>query len=157
MPALDDVGSLAMQQRIMLMPLAIFAVATALVFCAGDFVVIPWVMQPLFKAALGSQMLDQLRHLPAALFYIVHIGGLVWFAGRPVARGGTARGALIDGAILGFVAYSCYEMTSWTIMRDWTPALVVIDLSWGTLISGVAAWAGARAVAVAGASARMPL
>jgi uncharacterized membrane protein len=127
------------------MPLPIFAIAAALVFCAADAVVIPLVMQPLFKAALGSQMLDALRLGPAAMFYIVHIAGLVWFAGRPVARGGSARGALLDGAILGFVAYSCYEMTSWTIMRAWTPALVVIDLTWGTIISGVAAWAGAKA------------
>ncbi|MGL4440565.1 MAG: DUF2177 family protein [Bosea sp. (in: a-proteobacteria)] len=130
------------------MPLFFFAITTALVFCAGDFVVIPLVMQPLFKAALGSQMLDQLRLWSAALFYIIHIGGLVWFAGRPAVRGGTARGALIDGAILGFVAYSCYEMTSWTIMRDWTPALVVVDLTWGTVISGAAAFAGAKAAAL---------
>lgn len=125
------------------MPLAIFAIVAAIVFCAGDAIVIPLVMQPLFKAELGSQMLDQLRLGPAAMFYLIHIGGLVWFAGRPLARGGTARVALLDGAVLGFVSYSCYEMTSWTIMRDWTPALVVIDLAWGTVISGVAAFAGA--------------
>lgn len=130
------------------MPPATFAITAAIVFCAGDFVVIPLVMQPLFKAALGSQMLDQLRLWPAAMFYVIHLAGLVWFAGRPVMRGGSAVGALIDGAILGFVAYSCYEMTSWTIMRDWTPALVVIDLTWGTIISGVAAWAGAKAATV---------
>jgi uncharacterized membrane protein len=52
--------------------------------------------------------------------------------------------ALRDGAILGCVAYSCYEMTSWTIMRDWSAALVVVDLAWGTLISGLAAWGGVR-------------
>jgi uncharacterized membrane protein len=124
------------------MRLLIFALFTALVFCSADAVVIPLVMQPLFKAALGSQMLDQLRLGPAAAFYIIHIGGLVWFAGRPAVRGGTARGALLDGAILGFVSYSCYEMTSWTIMRDWTPALVVIDVTWGTIVSGLATWAG---------------
>ena len=128
------------------MPLAIFAVVTAVVFLAADAVVIPLVMQPLFKAALGAQMLDDLRLVPAALFYLIHIGGLVWFAGRPVVRGGGRTAALIDGAVLGLVSYSCYEMTSWTIMRDWTPTLVIVDLSWGTIISGVAAWCAASVV-----------
>lgn len=125
------------------MPTLGFAIVTAFVFCAGDAVVIPFVMQPLFKAALGSQMLDELRLAPAVMFYGIHIGGLAWFAGRPVAKGGSAGAALVDGAVLGFVSYSCYEMTNWTIMRSWTPALVVIDLAWGTIISGLSAFAGA--------------
>ncbi len=127
------------------MPLLTFAVTAAIVLCAADALVIPLVMQPLFKAALGAQMLEQLRLWPAAMFYLVHIGGLAWFAGRPVTAGGAPSRALLDGALLGFVSYSCYEMTSWTIMRDWTPALVVIDLAWGTVISGAAAFVGAIA------------
>jgi uncharacterized membrane protein len=103
-------------------------------------------MRPLFQSALGETMLEALRLGPAALFYIIHIAGLVYFAGRPVLRGGSANVALRDGAMLGFVAYSCYEMTSWTIMRDWTTTLVVVDLAWGTVISGVAAWGGAVVV-----------
>ena len=128
------------------MVLAIFAAVTALVFCVGDAVMIPLVMRPLFKVALGAAMLDDLRLVPAALFYVVHMAGLVHFAGRPVARGGTAGGAFLNGAMLGLVTYSCYEMTSWTIMRDWHVGLVIIDIGWGTLISGMAAWAGTHAV-----------
>lgn len=127
------------------MRLLVFAIVAAIVFCAADAIVIPLVMQPLFKAALGGQMLDQLRLGPAAAFYLIHLGGLIRFAGVPLIRGGTAEEALLDGAVLGFVSYSCYEMTSWTIMRDWTPELVAIDLGWGTIISGFAAWVGALA------------
>ncbi len=137
------------------MPLIVFTLVTALVFALGDFVVIPLVMRPLFKAALGATMLDVLRLGPAALFYLVHLAGLVYFAGRPVvARGGTAPRALLDGAMVGLVAYSCYEMTSWTIMRDWTAQLVMIDLAWGTAISGLSAYAGASAAIAAGAARR---
>ncbi len=127
------------------MALILFTIITAIVFCLGDAVMIPLVMQPLFKAALGTTMLDQLRLGPAALFYIIHIGGLVYFAGLPAVRGGMPRVALINGAILGFVTYSCYEMTSFTIMRDWTIRLVVVDMAWGTVISGLSAWCGAVA------------
>jgi uncharacterized membrane protein len=122
--------------------LALFCAVTAVVLLAADALVIPLVMRPLFVSALGASMLDELRLGPAALFYIIHIGGLVWFAGVPALRDGSAKLALTNGAALGFVAYSCYEMTSWTIMRDWHAGLVVTDVTWGTLISGLSALAG---------------
>lgn len=127
------------------MHIAIFSAVTALVFLAGDALVIPFVMRPLFASALGAGMLDTLRLFPAALFYVIHIAGLVWFAGVPSLQVRTPSRALINGAALGFIAYSCYEMTSWTIMRDWHAGLVITDIAWGTAISGVAAWIGALA------------
>jgi uncharacterized membrane protein len=101
-------------------------------------------MRPLFQSALGAGMLEELRLAPAALFYLVHIAGLVWFAGRTALKEGEAAAAR-DGAILGLVAYSCYEMTSHTIMRDWRWDLVIIDTTWGATLSGLAAFAGALA------------
>ncbi len=127
------------------MRLVIFTAVTALVFLAGDAIMLPLVMAPLFKSALGEQMLTSLRLGPAAGFYLIHIAGLVYFAGLPATRGGSASKAALNGTVLGCVAYSCYEMTSWTIMRDWNGTLVLVDLTWGTFISGFAAWCGALA------------
>jgi uncharacterized membrane protein len=127
------------------MALFLFSIVAALAFLAGDFVVIPLVMRPLFVSALGASMLDDLRLAPALAFYLIHVAGIVWFAGRPYLRDGNRTMAFVNGAALGFVAYSCYEMTSWTIMRDWHSGLVIIDLGWGTLISGLSALAGAYA------------
>lgn len=117
-------------------------VVTAIVLLAADAVVIPLVMRPLFQAALGEAMLDALRLGPAVLFYAIHVGGLIWFAVLPALRAGSARSAFINGAALGLVAYSCYEMTSWTIMRDWHAGLVVADVIWGAFISGLSSLAG---------------
>ena len=127
------------------MPIALFTVVTAVVFCLGDAFMIPLVMRPLFEAALGNQMLDTLRLGPAALFYIIHIGGLVYFAGIQATRDQHTFKAMVNGAVLGLVAYSCYEMTSWTIMRAWNAHLVVVDIAWGTLLSAASAWCGAVA------------
>jgi uncharacterized membrane protein len=123
----------------------ILAIVTGLVFLAGDFFMIPMVMRPLFQEHLGAQMLDTLRLTPAFLFYLIHIAGLVYFAGLPAMRDGSATIALVNGALIGLIAYSCYEMTSYTIMRDWGIRLVVIDLTWGVVISGLSAWLGALA------------
>ena len=121
------------------------ALVTGLVFLAGDLFMIPLVMRPLFQKHLGAQMLENLRLAPALLFYLIHIGGLVYFAGLPALRDGSAVTALVNGALVGLVAYGCYEMTSHTIMRDWHINIVLIDLIWGVVISGVSAWAGALA------------
>lgn len=118
------------------------SVVTAFVFLAADAIVIPFAMRPLFQAALGNAMLDTLRLGPAALFYAVHVGGLVWFAGLPALKAGNAKLAFINGTALGLVAYSCYEMTSWTIMRDWHAGLVATDVAWGSFISGLSAFTG---------------
>lgn len=106
---------------------------------------IPMVMRPLFQKHLGAQMLDALRLAPAVLFYVIHIGGLVFFAGMPAIRDGSAVTALVNGALIGLIAYGCYEMTSHTIMRDWHISLVLTDLTWGVVLSGVSAWLGALA------------
>jgi uncharacterized membrane protein len=128
------------------MSLLIFIVVSAVVFGIGDALMLSLVMQPLFKSALGDQMLDKIRVAPAVGFYVIHMAGLAWFAGLAVTRGGTAGIALLNGAILGFVAFACYEMTSYTIMRSWNLRMVITDIAWGTFISGLSAWAGALAV-----------
>jgi uncharacterized membrane protein len=96
-------------------------------------------------------MLSELRLFPALMFYLIHIAGIIWFAGRPAKSGATSSMTFLNGAVLGFVAYSCYEMTSWTIMRDWHVGLVVVDLAWGTVISGICAVSSAIAAKRSGA------
>lgn len=123
----------------------LLALVTGLVFLAGDFFMIPMVMRPLFQKHLGAQILDSLRLAPAMAFYVIHIGGLVYFAGLPAIKDGSAVTALVNGALIGLIAYSCYELTSYTIMRDWHISLVLTDLIWGVVISGLSAWLGALA------------
>jgi uncharacterized membrane protein len=131
--------------RSLTVTILVLAVVTGLVFLAGDFFMIPLVMRPLFQKHLGGQMVDSLRLTPALLFYLIHIGGLVYFAGLPAIRDGSAATALVNGALIGLIAYGCYELTSYTIMRNWHINLVLIDLSWGVAISGLSAWIGALA------------
>lgn len=131
--------------KVSLRALVVALIVTAAVLMAGDTFVIPNIMRPLFKHYLGPQMLDELRLFPAALFYLIHIGGLYYLAALPALKSGSGKIALINGSVLGFVAYACYEMTSWTIMTAWHLNLVLVDVAWGTLISGLAAWCGAMA------------
>lgn len=121
-----------------------FAV-TSIVFLAADAVMLRNVLQPLFSSHLGDQLYPGFR-LPAAVgFYLVYMLGVMWFVTLPALRAEDARAALINGAVLGLVAYGTYELTSWAVMRSWHPSMVAIDMAWGTAVTAVSAWAGVMA------------
>jgi uncharacterized membrane protein len=117
---------------------------TALVFLALDSVMLTVVMQPLFRAYLGAALLDGFRLGPAMVFYLGYIAGLLYFVSVPALRAGAPRRALAEGAALGAMAYGTYELTNFATLRDWALPMVVVDTIWGTVLTGVSAWAGVR-------------
>ena len=132
------------------MSLAILILATGLIFLIADAVMLTTVLKPLFERHVGHMLLGGIRPVPAALFYLLYMGGVIWFAGLPALRDGTPHTALLNGAILGLVAYGTYELTSWTVMRDWHPAMVAVDMAWGTALTALAAWGGVMAARAVG-------
>jgi len=123
----------------------IFFATTSIAFLVADALMLGLVLGPIFRSHLGDALLDGLRVGPAIAFYLLYMAGLTYFAGLPALREGAAMPALINGAVLGLVAYGTYELTSWTVMRAWHPQMVVIDMAWGAVVSGVCAYIGARA------------
>jgi uncharacterized membrane protein len=125
------------------MTYVVLFVATSIIFLVADAIMLRSVIQPLFAKHLGDQLYDGgFRLLPAVLFYLVFMLGVLWFAGIPALREGAPQMALLNGAILGLVAYGTYELTSWAVMRDWHPQMVAVDLAWGTVLTAGSAWGG---------------
>lgn len=127
------------------MSLVVLFIVTSVIFLAADAVMLRSVIQPVFARHLGDGLYDGFRLLPAILFYFTYMFGVIYFASWPALRDGVPVQALVNGAILGFVAYGTYEFTSWAVMRDWHPQMVAIDLAWGTAVTGIAAWGGVMA------------
>jgi uncharacterized membrane protein len=125
------------------MSLLVLFLATSVIFLVLDAVMLKSVIQPIFARYLGDQLFDGgFRLVPAALFYLVNMLGILWFASWPALQMGSPAHAAINGAILGLVTYGCYEFTSWAVMRDWHPQMVAVDLTWGTILTAVSAWGG---------------
>lgn len=99
--------------------LLIFFAATSVAFLIADAVMLGLVIGPLFRSHLGDTMIEGLRIGPAIAFYLLYMVGITYFAGLPALRDGVATSALLNGAMLGLIAYGTYELTSWTVMRDW--------------------------------------
>ena len=115
---------------------------TALVFLAADAVMLRTVMQPLFAKHLGEALLDSPRMGAAVAFYLAYVAGLVWLVSLPALRAGAPVQALVNGAVLGAMAYGTYEMTNYATLRAWSLQQVVVDGLWGTALTAGAAWVG---------------
>jgi uncharacterized membrane protein len=124
------------------MSVIILVLVTGAIFLAADAVMLPKVVKPLFERHLGNTILRSPRLVPAVLFYVLYLAGMIWFAGWPALQDSAPAMALLNGALLGLVAYGTYELVSWTIMRDWQPSMVAVDIIWGTALTAVSVWAG---------------
>ena len=125
--------------------LLIASLSALLCFLALDACWLSLMGPRLYRPNLAALMADKVDWLAAGLFYAIYLMGLTVFAILPgLERGGPHR-ALRLGALLGFVAYATYDLTNQATLRDWPWAVTVADLPWGAVVSGCAAWVGARA------------
>jgi len=87
-------------------------------------------------------VLDKPRLAPAAVFYVLYIFGLVWFAILPGLEAGRWSKALINGVLFGLVAYATYDLTNQATLKVWSMRITLIDLGWGAFASAAACMAG---------------
>jgi uncharacterized membrane protein len=114
--------------------------STAAIFLILDGIMLTLVMKPLFSRHIGALLIDPIRGVPAVLFYAAYVAGLLYLVSWPALK--TGMPVVVPAAIIGAMAYGTYEFTSYAIMRDWHPQMVVTDVLWGTVLTAFAAWAG---------------
>jgi uncharacterized membrane protein len=119
---------------------------TAIVLLALDAVWLTLAAKPVYRAQIGPLLLDNPNLAIAGLFYLFYAVGLTVFCVMPAASAKSWMMAVWLGALLGFVAYGTYDITNLATLKGWTVTVSVIDLTWGTFVSAVAATAGYFAV-----------
>jgi len=117
-------------------------VTTAVVFLAIDYVWLSQVATRFYFDRIGHLLMDKPNLAIAALFYLVYVVGLVIFAVVPALKSGSLGHAVLYGALFGFFAYATYDVTNLATLRNWPVLVAVVDVIWGTVLSGVAAAAG---------------
>ena len=111
------------------------------IFLVIDLVWLGFVARDFYRARMGSLMLDKPNWGVALGFYAVYVIGLIYFAVAPAMAAQSPSLALINGALFGFFAYLTYEATNMAVLKGWSYDLVAVDTLWGTVLSGVTAWA----------------
>ncbi len=117
-------------------------VATAVTFFAIDFVWLGVVAKTFYRERIGALMLDEINVSAAVIFYLVYVVGIVIFAVAPALQSGSWVSALTFGALFGFFAYATYDMTNFATLRGWPVEVVVVDILWGTFLTGASALIG---------------
>ncbi len=79
---------------------------------------------------------------PAVVFYLLYILGMMIFAVGPALQNGRWQSALISGAMFGFFCYMTYDLTNHATLKMWSSKVTVLDIIWGTFLTGSASLAG---------------
>jgi uncharacterized membrane protein len=95
-----------------------------------------------YRRNLGHLLADKPHLGYAVVFYVLYIIGIVFFALRPALDGGSWPTALGYGAALGAFAYATYDLTNAATLRKWPLSIVVVDILWGTVLTGLATVVG---------------
>jgi uncharacterized membrane protein len=117
----------------------ILYLVTLIVMVPIDFLFLGTVAKSFFTAQVGD-MLGQIRFAPAILFYLLYVGGILIFVSGSVAA--TWQSTLLYGALFGFFCYATFELTSLSLLKHWTWAVVVVDVSWGCFVTAISSTLG---------------
>jgi uncharacterized membrane protein len=96
----------------------------------------------LYRPLLGDMILPGFRPVPAMLFYVLYVVGIVIFAIKPALATGRWSGAAGKGALLGFFCYATYDLTNQATLKTWPAIVTIVDMGWGTVLTACAATVG---------------
>lgn len=113
-----------------------------LAFLIIDAVWITLVVSPMYAREAPQLMLETPNMGAAAVFYLAYAAGIVILAVNPALKTRSAKTALINGGVLGGIAYGTYSITNYAVIDGWTPTLVISDVPWGIFLTAMCALAG---------------
>jgi uncharacterized membrane protein len=127
----------------MLLKYLIGYVSTGLSFALIDSFWLRNMYTRLYQPEIGELLMKGgFRMGPAITFYLLYILGMMIFAVGPALQSGKWQTALIYGALFGFFCYMTYDLTNHTTLKVWSVKVTVLDIIWGTFLTGSASLAG---------------
>ncbi len=105
------------------------------VFFAIDMVWLGFVARNFYRGQIGSLLKDDVNWTAAISFYLLFIGGLVYFVIEPALKSGSWSQALLVGALFGFMTYATYDLTNLATLKDWPLLVTFVDMAWGMVLA----------------------
>lgn len=115
--------------KIYLMALSLFFVID--LFWLGFFA------KNFYFTQLGEILRPKVLWLPAVLFYLIFIAGLVYFVIFGNLENKTLVSSFLQGAFFGLITYATYDLTNLATLQIFSWRVVVVDLLWGSFLSGI--------------------
>jgi uncharacterized membrane protein len=118
-------------------------ISTGIAFALIDSVWLRSMYTRLYQPEIGELLMKGgFRLGPAVIFYLLYILGMMIFAVGPALANGKWQTALVWGAMFGFFCYMTYDLTNYATLKVWSTKVTVLDIIWGTFLTGSASLAG---------------
>ena len=114
----------------------------AVVMFGLDMLWLGLVAKPFYHKHLASLLRPDVQWVPALAFYLLYVAAIVVFVVQPAVEKESLARAVGMGAFFGLVAYATYDLTSMALIRDFPLVVVLVDLAWGAVLTGVAGTVG---------------
>lgn len=115
---------------------------TLITFLIIDLLWIGFFAKNLYKANLGSYLLENPKWVPAFIFYSLYVFSVFIFCIKPALENNSLNQALLLGAFFGFICYATYDLTNYATLKDWPLKVVIVDILWGTVLTLITALVG---------------
>ena len=109
-------------------------ILTIPLFFAVDLIWLGVIGKPIYQKYIGHLMADKINWTAAIIFYLLYILGILIFAVYPAIKIDKLEHAILYGSLFGFFTYMTYELTNMAVIKNWTWAIVPIDILWGTIL-----------------------
>ena len=114
----------------------------ALIFLIIDIIWLSFAVKSFYRPHIGSLLLDKPVMWAAALFYIIYVVGLGVVILQPAINQDSIKMAFFTGIVFGIVAYGTYNLTNMATIKNWSSYVVLVDIIWGGLLTGVSSALG---------------
>ena len=88
----------------------------------------------MYQNNLGH-LLGQTKFMPAVIFYMIYLIGILFFVVNPSLEKGSLFYAIAAGGFLGLLSYGTYDLTNLATIKNWPAIITIIDLIWGTVVT----------------------
>jgi uncharacterized membrane protein len=111
---------------------------TLAVFAAVDLLWVWAISRRLYRRNLEGLLRAKFNVIPAVVFYLIYIVGLMIFVIVPAFNNTSLGQAMGMGILFGMFTFGTYTLVNLVILRDWSLLIVLVDLIKGMFVTGVA-------------------
>jgi uncharacterized membrane protein len=111
--------------------------AVAGIFIAIDAVWLTVIASKFYKKQLGDKLKPKADLVPAVIFYLLYVAGIVVFALNPALGEESLACAAGYGGFLGLLMYATYDLTNQSTLKDWPVKVTIVDLIWGSFVTAL--------------------
>lgn len=115
-------------------------------FVAIDMIWLLGLGRTYYVDEIGGLLRASPNFTAALSFYLLYVFGMVYFAVSGALHNGNPLQAMLQGAIFGLIAYATYDLTSLAVLNGFTTKIAVIDMVWGSVLTGAVSWLVTRIV-----------